>query len=121
MTGFTLIVCETCADAGPQDLAPLRETVRRSPHGVMVRVRCPLGTLFCHARKAVANAGRVVLVQPCTADRSPLGAAVVVGPVRTAADVAALVRWPEMTPIDEDTLPVRLRRTSRSSRRSTWN
>lgn len=121
MTGFTVIVCDTCADAGPQDLAPLRETVRRSPHGMMVRVHCPLGTLYCHARKAAANTGRVVLVQPCTVDRSPVGLAVVVAPVRTADDVAVLARWLETDPTDARALPVRLRGIPRSRRQSTWN
>lgn len=107
--GFTAVICDTCADGG-QDLEPLRETVRRSPHGMLVRVHCPLGMVYCHAREASTSAGRVVLVQPCTASRIPLGSAVIVGPVRTADDLAAVARWLETTPIDESALPARLRR-----------
>lgn len=119
--GFTVIVCDTCADGGLPDIALLRETVRRSPHGMLVRAHCPLGTMLCHARKASANAGRVVLVQPCTTGRDPLGAAVIVGPVRTAEDLAALARWLKTTPVDVNTLPSRLRGIPHSRRQSMWN
>lgn len=114
-TGFTVVFCEDCEDGDCEDngelpiLAVLRETIRRSPHGVLVRARCPLGRLWCHARRTSGPAGRAVLVQPCTVGRRPLGTVIVVGPVRTADDLTALARWLESVPLAVTGLPPRLR------------
>ncbi|MEU5845322.1 hypothetical protein [Saccharopolyspora shandongensis] len=112
-TGFTAIFCGSCGESGELPLvAALRETVRRSPHGVLVRAACPLGHLWCHIRKtSTAHAtGQVVLVQRCTSTRRPLGPIILVGPVETAEDIAELTRWLETTPATVDGLPQRLRR-----------
>lgn len=107
--GFTVVLCDDCEDDGELPiLAVLRETIRRSSHGVLVRARCSLGRLWCHARKTSGPAGRAVLVQPCTSSRTPLGTVILVGPVRTADDLAALARWLQSVPLTVTELPPRL-------------
>lgn len=113
-TGFTAIFCDSCEESGELPLLDaLRETIRRSPNGVLVRATCPLGRMWCHTRKISAPqaTGQVVLVQRCTSStRRPLGPVILVGPVETGEDVAALTRWLETTPLAVDELPQRLRR-----------
>ncbi|SER34235.1 hypothetical protein SAMN05216188_110162 [Lentzea xinjiangensis] len=118
--GFTAAICGACSD-GEHDLELLREAVRRSTHGMLMRIDCPLGTMYCHGRKASASAGPVILVQPCTISRSPLGSAVIVGPVRTADDLAAVASWLGTTPIDGSGLPPRLRMIQHSRQQSIRN
>lgn len=119
--GFTVVVCDTCDDEAPADLAVLRRTVRRTPHGMLVRARCALGRMWCHTRNSSGNGGRAVLVQPCTTGRSPLGAAILIGPVRTADDLATVAQWLESTPMDATVLPPHLRRIPHPRHRSTRN
>jgi hypothetical protein len=119
-TGFTVVVCDTCDDE-PADLAVLRQTIRQSPHGMLVRAQCPLGRMWCHTRKTSGESGRVVLVQPCTTARAPLGAAIFVGPVCTADDLAAVARWLETSPTDAAALPPHLREILHPRHQSTRN
>jgi hypothetical protein len=112
-SGFTVALCDDCSNNGESStLAVLQETVRRSTHAVLIRAHCPLRRLWCHTRKGARTAGHVVLVQRCTTSRKPLGAAIVVGPVRTADDITALAHWLESTPLTASELPARLRQIS---------
>lgn len=108
--GFTAVLCDDCR--GARDLPvldALRETVSRSPHGVLVRAPCQLGKLWCHARTRAAGDGAVVLVQPCDVQRRPTGPVIAVGPIRSRPDLAALTGWMAATPLTADSLPARLR------------
>ncbi|MER6987628.1 hypothetical protein ABT337_04880 [Saccharopolyspora hirsuta] len=115
--GFTVVLCDSCEDGGELPvLAALREVIRRCPHGMLVRATCPLGRLWCHAGKVTgALSGHTLLVQRCTRSRSPVGEVMLVGPVRTAEDLAATARWLEPVPGDIDDLPRRLREIPRTS------
>ena len=106
--GFTAVLCDDCQ--GLPALDALRETVRRTPHGVLVRAPCQLGKLWCSTRtKASGASGTVVLVQPCDVERRPTGPVIPVGPIRTRTDLAALTGWMTATPLTADSLPARLR------------
>lgn len=122
-TGFTVIVCDGCEGGELPLLAVLRDTIRRSPNAVLVRARCPLGRLWCHARKisAPAESGHLVLVQRCTSTRRPLGPVIPVGPVETDEDLAALTRWLETTSLSTEDLPSRLRRIPSLRHRAAQN
>ncbi|MEV0704278.1 hypothetical protein AB0I53_41065 [Saccharopolyspora sp. NPDC050389] len=123
-TGFTVILCDSCEDDGQLPiLAALRDTIRRCPNAVLVRANCPLGRLWCHTRKTTTlrAAGHLVLVQRCTIARQPLGAVMLVGPVRTAEDLTALTRWLETTPENIDELPQRLHWNQHHRRQATRN
>lgn len=119
--GFTAILCGTCDEGEPADLAVLRQTVRRTPHAMLVRAHCPLGQMWCQARSTPANAGRTLLVQPCTTGRVPVGSAILISPVRTVADLATVARWLETTPVDADALPPHLRQIQRPRHQSNRN
>jgi hypothetical protein len=107
-TGFTVMLCDACGDGEPPDLSSLRQTVRRTSHGMLVRVHCLLGRMWCRTREASGNRGVVLLLQRCTTGRRPLGSAILVGPVRTVDDFAAVARWLDETPMDADLLPAHL-------------
>jgi len=77
--------------------------------------------VYCRARQASVNAGRVLVVQPCDADRSPLGSAVIVGPLRTPDDLAVAARWLDRSLLDETALPLRLRGIPHPQRQSVQN
>ncbi|MEV0053117.1 hypothetical protein AB0H34_21735 [Saccharopolyspora shandongensis] len=62
-----------------------------------------------------------MLVQRCTSAHQPLGAVMLVGPVRTAEDLTALTRWLETTPENIDELPQRLRWNQQHRRQATRN
>jgi hypothetical protein len=110
-TGFTVIVCRsaTCGRGGSGGVAEhlfgaLREAVRSTRHGVLVSTGCLLGHATCAGRAP----GPVVLVQPCDAERAPLGPAVRIGPLSSAADVEALAAWLRAGLLDPGLLPARL-------------
>jgi hypothetical protein len=105
-TGFTAVVCRSqgCADPGtvaPHLVDALRAAVRESPLGVLVSTGCLLGPSACCGRAAAP----VVLVQRCDAERRPVAPAVRVGPVRTVADVEALVSWLRTGRLEPGELP----------------
>ncbi|MFC7339909.1 hypothetical protein [Saccharopolyspora griseoalba] len=110
-TGYTAVLCEACEpsdDLGVLDA--LSDSVSRSPHGVLVRSPCQLGKLWCRTRKnSRRTAGQVILVQPCDVRRRPLGPVILVGPIRTSADLADVTLWLESTPTSAEGLPERLR------------
>jgi len=70
-TPFTVVVCAGCGGADTSVLDELRAVVRDSPGGMLVSTPCLLGS-HCpnHSDGAV-----VVMLQPCRADRSPVGPA----------------------------------------------
>ncbi|MHA6793470.1 hypothetical protein ACVGVM_08100 [Pseudonocardia bannensis] len=118
--GFTVVACtaDGCR-ATPAETSRtgemLREVVRASRHGVLVSTGCLLGATTCRLRPSAP----LVLVQPCDADRRPTRPAVRIGPLRTAADVAALERWLRSGRYDPALLPAHLldvhRRTVRAA------
>jgi hypothetical protein len=106
--GFTAVACrsEGCGNGDgatmAEDLfAALRTAVRDSRYGVLVSAGCLLGQSICGARATAP----VVLVQPCDAERRPVGVAVRIGPLRTAADVEVLVAWLRGGDLDPGLLP----------------
>ncbi|MEU6497818.1 hypothetical protein ABZ890_47105 [Streptomyces sp. NPDC046984] len=101
---FTLVVCVSCQSATDQVLDELRRAVRDCPHGVLISTGCLRKVLDCAGRR-----GLHAVVQPCTADRSPAGAAVRLGPLTTEADAAAVGAWLRAGMPDDGTLPIRLR------------
>ncbi|HEY4421025.1 MAG TPA: hypothetical protein VGN22_15990, partial [Pseudonocardia sp.] len=82
----------------------LRGVVRGSRYGVLVTTGCLFGEAACGVRPRAP----VVLVQACDQDRRPTGRAVRVGPLRTGADVDALVAWLRTGHLDPAELPSRL-------------
>ncbi|GAA2363293.1 hypothetical protein GCM10009854_48750 [Saccharopolyspora halophila] len=114
--GYTAVLCEACEpndDLGVLDA--LSDSVSRSPHGVLVRSPCQLGKLWCHTRKnSRRTTGQVILVQPCDTRRRPLGPVILVGPIRTSADLADVTRWLKSTPTSAHGLPDRLHRPLRN-------
>lgn len=110
-SGYTALSCVAprcgtgdAATVGAEVVAALREAVRRSEHGVLVSAGCVLGPAVCAAR-AVAP---VVVVQPCDEERRPTSCALLVGPLRTAEDVAALGTWLRAGDLDPRLLPPHL-------------
>jgi hypothetical protein len=84
---------------------------------VLVAAGCTLGSLACRTRPA----GQLVLLQPCDADRRPVGAAVIVGPVRTAGDLVTLRDWILKGYFDPADLPDPLTGLQRSVRAAVRN
>lgn len=112
-TGFTAVLCDDCEyDDGLPILDALANSVRRSPHGVLVRSPCQLGPLWCHSRKNSRRTnGSMLLVQPCDTHREPLGPVITVGPIRTPNDLITVAGWLETAPTSAADLPKRLCRT----------
>lgn len=105
--GFTAVVCHSCPAAA--DLAvldALRAVVRASAHGVLVSSPCLAGRLACAAGRH--GRGAMVVVQPCTAARRPLGPAHWIGPLTDHDDVAAVRDWLRAGVWDRNALPTRL-------------
>jgi hypothetical protein len=89
---FTLVVCTGCtAGQGLSVLDELRATIRRCRHGVLVAAGCMLGPLTCAARPD--GPGVLVLLQPCSTERTPAGPATWVGPINDRHDTAAVGDW----------------------------
>jgi hypothetical protein len=106
-SAFTVIVCSCCTtEPGLSVLQELRNSIRRCQHGVLVSAPCLLGKLLCAAR--TDGPGTMVLLQPCSTDRSPLGPPRWVGPISSPTDAEALRTWLERGGWDIDTLPQRL-------------
>jgi hypothetical protein len=109
--GFTAVVCRSvgCGASDPGTVAvhlfaALAAVVRASRHGVLVSTGCLLGPSACGARTAAP----MLVVQPCDEERRPVGVAVRLGPLRTTADVDALVAWLRAGRLAADGLPAHL-------------
>lgn len=105
--GFTAAVCSFCGttDPGLSVLDALRAAVRRCPHGVLISAGCLLDDVSCAGR----TDGVMVLVQLCSADRTPTSPAWWIGPINSAVEAAKLCDWLEDGVWDTDHLPVRWR------------
>ena len=94
--GFTAVYCGrdgcACAADGLDDgdvVEAVRRTVRTCAHGVLVSVDC----LVEGCERGDAGPGRFVLVQPCDTRRTPVGPAVVAGPLHEQDDVDEFCGW----------------------------
>jgi hypothetical protein len=90
-----VVVCDGCPTGPGQPgsaavIDALRGVVRGCPHGMLVTVSCLLGPVLCSGR---TGPGVVAAVQPCTADRKPIGRAHFVGPMDDPADPGRLRAW----------------------------
>lgn len=123
---FTAVLCAAdgcCRDTGLDVTGALRATTRRCPHGVLVLAGCVLGPVLCLTCGPSGDGppGSYVVVQPCAHDRRPTGSAVRVGPLRTAADVAALSDWLEHGDLRRERLPQHLRAVPGALRSASLN
>jgi hypothetical protein len=110
-SGYTALSCVApgCgfgddATVGAEVVAALREVVRAGEQGVLVSSGCFLGAGVCAARPTAP----VVVVQPCDDARRPTSCALVIGPLRTGADVASLGGWLRAGDLDPRLLPAHL-------------
>jgi hypothetical protein len=88
-------------------LTELRATIRRCPHSVLVTTACLRGPLTCRAHPE--GRGAMIIVQPCAVDRTPLGPALWIGPIRDDTDLHVVCTWLERGRWDPHTLPTRLK------------
>jgi hypothetical protein len=104
---FTLVMCTRCDPTKQwQMLDELHAAVRRCPHGVLVSVACLLGALTCAAH---ANGpGAFLVLQPCSAERTPTAPAQWIGPISNRDDVRKIGAWLERGEWSIATLPRRL-------------
>jgi hypothetical protein len=104
---FTLIMCTACtSQLEVSVLDDLRAAIRRCTNGMLVTTACMLGPLTCAAR--AEGPGAMVLLQPCTNDRRPVGPARWIGPITGPDDATELCGWVEHGEWDLGTLPRRL-------------
>jgi hypothetical protein len=105
---FALVVCTGCsAGQGLSVLDELRATIRSCPHGVLIAAGCMLGTLTCASRPD--GPGVLVLLQPCSTDRTPAGSATWIGPIDDRHDAATVGAWVQRGDWRLGALPERLR------------
>lgn len=71
-TPFTVVVCADCAPPDTSVIDALRTMVRESSGGMLVSTPCLLGPDGCQAHR---GDGAVAMLQPCRADRTPVGPA----------------------------------------------
>jgi hypothetical protein len=112
---FTAVVCHGRAcgrEYGQSVVDGLRDCVRRHRHGVLMSAGCLLGRIGCHAFAVGAvgrTAGALLMVQPCSTDRAPVGPALWVGPLANDNDVLAVRRWLDAGDLRTGRLPAHLR------------
>jgi hypothetical protein len=105
---FTLVVCTNCVAAlNHSVLDELRQAIRRCPNGVLVCTGCMLGPLTCASRPD--GPGVLVLLQPCSVERAPVGSACWVGPINDGDDAATVRAWVERGDWSPGALPHHLR------------
>ncbi len=110
---FTVALCTRCGSAPDASLLEhLRATIRVCHQGILVTTGCLLGDLACASRGA--HSGAVVMLQPCTIERRPLGPARWIGPIDADADVIAVCRWIVSGQWGLDGLPERLSGAART-------
>lgn len=112
---FTAVVCQGRAcgrEHGQLVVDGLRDCIRGHRHGVLMSAGCLLGRLGCHALRVGGvrrTAGALLLVQPCSPDREPIGPSLWVGPLAGDDDVAAVRRWLDTGDLRTTRLPEHLR------------
>ncbi|MEZ0359201.1 hypothetical protein [Mycobacterium sp. SA01] len=75
-TPFTVVVCAGCAPPDASVIDALRTMVRESSGGMLVSTPCLLGPDGCpDGCQAHRGDGAVAMLQPCRADRTPVGPA----------------------------------------------
>jgi hypothetical protein len=74
---------------------------------VLIAAGCMLGPLTCAARPD--RPGVLVLLQPCSSDRTPVGSAIWIGPINDRRDAAAVGDWVRGGDWRLGALPERLR------------
>ena len=110
---FTVALCTRCGSAPDTRLVEhLRATIRRCRQGVLVTTGCVLGELACASRGI--HTGAVLMLQPCTVERRPLGSARWIGPIDADTDVIAVCRWIESGQWVFGGLPERLSAAART-------
>ncbi|MBW0118574.1 hypothetical protein [Pseudonocardia abyssalis] len=109
-SGYTALSCVAArcgigdpATVGAEVVEELGAVVRAGTNGVLVSTGCFLGA-GCAARPVAP----VVVVQPCDDGRSPTSCALLIGPMRTTADVAAFGAWLRAGDLDPRLLPAHL-------------
>ena len=117
---FTIAVCTSCAAAPATPLLQmLRASIRRCRHGMLVTTECLLGHFTCATRPP--HEGVMLLLQPCSPQRTPTGPAQWVGPVSDTADARAVCEWLEQGNWQRHTLPDHLRAETNFARPSMRN
>ena len=117
---FTVAVCTACAtDVTAMVVPKLRHVVRNCPHGVLVVTQCLLGTFACGAK----TSGRDVMlvVQPCSEDRTPVSGMHWIGPVRDEVDADAVCAWIAAGDWNPANLPANLQAAMNMARLSRTN
>ncbi len=105
---FTVAVCTGCTTSAVSSLVPtLAGVIGDCPHGVLVVTGCLLSGLTCATRRR--EHGVILMLQPCTADRRPIGPAKWIGPVATESDLRAACDWITDGSWHSQTLSPRLR------------
>src|ERR1700720_3264272 len=103
---FTVYLCTSCtAKPTLAVLEELRATIRPCGHGMLAT---PAGMLGPAAGAARAP-GPIVILQPCSVERVPIGSARWIGPINDKVDIRALRGWLEHGEWDYWALPDRLR------------
>jgi hypothetical protein len=91
---FTVIICTCCSSERVLSvLGALRSVIKRCRNGVLVRTGCLLGPLTCASRPT--GEGVMVILQPCSPDRTPAGSAFWLGPVEDIEDITQLCAFIE--------------------------
>jgi hypothetical protein len=117
---FTIALCGRCSGApATQLLQMLRASIRRCPHGMLVTTECLLGHLTCATRPP--HEGVMLLLQPCSIQRTPTGPAQWMGPVNDIADARAVCDWLEEGHWQRHTLPDHQRAEANFARPSMRN
>lgn len=106
-TACIVVVCAGggCTQGADLVLDALRPVIRGRAHSVLVRSGCVGHDRSCRED----SGGPLVRMLPCSSSQRPTGTSVLIGPVRTSADVQAVCRWlrtPDLAPV---ALPTRLR------------
>lgn len=117
---FTVIVCDACdGDPALSVIDELRPVIQNCPHAMVISAGCVLGPVSCAARQS--GCGVIAIVQPCTRDRRPCGAAHWLGPISEPADAAALRDWIESGQWERAALPEPLARHVRWAEQASQN
>jgi hypothetical protein len=103
---FTVALCTNCAEEPTTRLLELlRSAIRRCPHGMLVVTDCLLGELTCATRPS--GDGVLMILQPCSIDRTPIGPAMSVGPIGDHGDALTVCDWLAGGAWEEQALPRR--------------